>query len=167
MKPTLDYAMHSSGKQTPVTSQYISILDTFTAIFECSNVYNTAHKYMSEKQNSDSVLTDIRDGPNYCNTSPNTFPFIIFFDELESGNTLESHSGQHKIGAMYVSLRCFPTYFSSKLKNIYICSLFPSKARQYLDKLLKKIIEDINELQINGLYVNGQRFFFISWYCRR
>jgi len=33
-------------------------------------------------------------------------PLFMYFDDFESGNVLGSHSGIHKVGAVYVSIPC-------------------------------------------------------------
>lgn len=109
--------------------------------------------------NSD-VISDLKDGKKFSNLSPNTLPFVIFYDELETGNALGSHKGVHKIGSFYVALRCFPTNFYSKLKNIYICALFPSNARGDIDNLLLRLVTDIIFLQSKGISIGNTNILF-------
>jgi len=51
----------------------------------------------------------------------------MFFDDYEeSGNVLGSHSGVHKLGAVYVSTPCLPPNRSTTLSNIFLALLFHS-----------------------------------------
>ena len=93
------------------------------------------------------ILTDVKDGDLLDSLPPNTFPFVLFFDELETGNALGSKKGIHKLGFIYASLKCFPPYVYSKLNNIYTIAALPSQAMNYLGDVLSVIIEEINALQ--------------------
>lgn len=48
-------------------------------------------------------------------------PLFMYFDDYETGNVLGSRTGQHKLGAVYVSVPCLPPYRDSLLSNIFSC----------------------------------------------
>ncbi|KYM97728.1 hypothetical protein ALC62_11588, partial [Cyphomyrmex costatus] len=58
------------------------------------------------------------------------FPIFIYFDDYETGNTLGSHSGKNKLGAVYFSLSSIPQELKSSLTNIYLFALFKSEDRK-------------------------------------
>ena len=153
----LGYNFNNMGVQTPICCQYISIITLFTLVLSSVNVLDVALDYMNTRND---YLSDLKDGSKFRNLGHSTLPFILFYDELETGNPLGSKKGVHKVGALYVSLRCFPSNYYSKLKNIYICALFPSKKTVNLNTLLEKLVSDINHLQSEGLSINGKRILF-------
>jgi len=84
----------------------------------------------------------------------------MFFDDYESGNVLGSHSGIHKLGAVYVSIPCIPPYRSTSLSNIFLVLLFHSSDRvQFGNKIIfKPIIDEFNFLMENGVYIDIPSF---------
>lgn len=50
-----------------------------------------------------SKLSEIEPGKFYI-------PLFMFYDDIEVGNTLGSHSGAHKVGAVYFTVPPFPTH---------------------------------------------------------
>lgn len=57
-------------------------------------------------------------------------PLISYFDDVETGDALGSHSGINKIGNNYVWIPCLPTNFSSKLDTILVASICLSRHRK-------------------------------------
>lgn len=146
------------GKNVPVTGQYTSIGKIIKIIFSCSDNVSIATEYMLHS--NESILEDLKDGSQFKNFGRNVFPYVLFYDELESGNPLGSHKGCHKIGAIYFSFRCFPTYTYSSLKNIFQCFLFPSKNKNYLNVVLDKLAVEIKKLYNDGLQIGSETFYF-------
>ena len=109
------------------------------------------------------LLGDIKDGSKFKHSlDPYEFPFIIFYDELETGNPLGSREGVNILGAFYISLRCFPPHIYCELQNIYIyiVMLIPSN-KQNLAGALKYLADEINVVQNNGIQVGGKYLMFI------
>ena len=88
------------------------------------------------------------------------FRMSFFFDEVECGYPLGSHKGVQKIGALYLSFKCFPTHLNSCLKNILIVSLFPSGSNQHLQLVLERLRQDIVTLNQNGIVLMDQLYYF-------
>ena len=103
------------------------------------------------------IITDVKDVQHF---EPNTFPYVLYFDEVECGNPLGSHKGVHKIGMLYISLRCFPTHMYSKLENIILYTAVPSKALKDLDVLLNYCIAQMNALNREGLIIHNTKIKF-------
>lgn len=60
-------------------------------------------------------------------------PLFMFFDDYNSGNVLGSHSGIHKLGAVYVSTPCLPPYHSTTLSNIFLGLIYTVKTEYNLE----------------------------------
>lgn len=91
---------------------------------------------------------------------PNKFyiPLFMFYDDIEVGNTLGSHAGSNKIGAIYFSIPSFPSSVSSKLQNIFVNTLCYAKDRSDFGnaKVFHKIVNELNDLRENGMSLNIQ-----------
>lgn len=142
-----------------VTAQYVSLKETFLHVFSVQQLFNIALQYLDKKRTPDQ-LHDLKDGSKCIDDHKYIFPFVLYYDEIECGNPLGSHKGINKIGAIYVSLRCFPPHFYSSLKNIYICCLFPSTDRSYLTKVIDRIVPEIISLNTEGLRIHGRNIIF-------
>jgi len=76
-------------------------------------------------------------------------PIFLFFDDYEVGNPLGSHSGIHKLGAVYVSIPCLPPHRQSSLNTIFLTLLFHSSDRQKFGNniIFKPVIDELNFLR--------------------
>lgn len=88
------------------------------------------------------------------------FPLFMFFDDYESGNVLGSHSGIHKLGAVYVSVACMPPHRASSLTNIFLALLFHSSDRNNFGNgvIFQPLIEEFNFLLEYGVEINTASF---------
>lgn len=140
--------------------QTVSLKETFQGIFRKSGNLKKAELFM---ESSTKLLSSCKDGSKFkSRCSSSCFPYVIFYDDFESGNCLGSHKGVHKVGAIYISLRCFPTHTYGKLDNIYLLSLFHAKHREEFGNkhLLSHIIDEIIDLENNGLVIKGKKIYF-------
>lgn len=142
-------------KMKPYSCHTVPLKETFCKILGNENLLALARDYMTKR--NDTILSDAKDGTLFRNMPDNTFPFTIFFDEIETGNCLGSHKGEYKLGMFYVSLRCFPPQFYSKLCNINLYAVLPagSTRQRYICKVLSKLAEEISELEISGVIIDG------------
>lgn len=85
-------------------------------------------------------------------------PVMIYFDDFEILNIAGSHSGQYKIGAVYIKILVLPEHLSSKLTSIFLVMLFFSEDRKKFGNknIFKKLVEKLNFLQNEGIFVNGK-----------
>ena len=146
-------------KMQPFTCCLIPLKSTLEKVFSIPYILELAEKYMSKKN---TTMKDVKDA-HLCNNLPkNCFPFVIFFDELETGNPLSSHRGKKKIGVFYFALRCFPPYLYGKLSNIFLYAVVPSNAvdYRYMGQLLTKLAKEISQLFATGIEINGKRYTF-------
>ncbi|CAG9782655.1 unnamed protein product [Diatraea saccharalis] len=80
-------------------------------------------------------------------------PLFIFFDDYETSNALGSHSGIHKLGALYVSIPCLPPWRCSALSNIFLTLLFHSSDRSEFGNnvIFMPVIDELNYLSTSGI----------------
>lgn len=115
---------------------------------------------------SSNVLTSIIDG-NFWKRIEKQFaeklviPLLLYFDDFEINNPLGSHSGIHKIGAIYCTIPTIPDIYSSMLENIFLLQLHNEKDHLQLGNksIFSNIINEIIDLENNGLdvKVNGKQ----------
>lgn len=76
------------------------------------------------------------------------FPLYVYYDEIECGNPLGSHSGRHKYGAVYASIACLPPAIASKLSSILFVGLINSNDKKSTNNktVFKTIITELNFL---------------------
>ena len=88
-------------------------------------------------------------------------PILLYFDDFEPDNALGSHASQHKIAALYYSIACFPPECMSAVENMFLGLLFLSEDKVFKNqKVFKPIIDDLIDLETNGIEINGQRIYF-------
>ncbi|KAG5680291.1 hypothetical protein PVAND_009809 [Polypedilum vanderplanki] len=93
-------------------------------------------------------------------------PFDLYFDDFETGNTLGSNSGIHKIAAYYVSFPVFPSHLLSSTKYIFEALLYPSRLKSdHMEHCLEKLNLMFQEIEQNGveLDINGvtKKVYFV------
>ena len=99
-----------------VTLSFIPLRTLFNTIFSLPNVFQIANSYLYE-QDQNVVIDDFGHSPFWKSKRDTLFrdkfvvPLYIYYDEFECNNPLGSHARVHKLGAVYVSLRCFPIEF--------------------------------------------------------
>ena len=76
-----------------------------------------------------------------------------YFDNLETGNTLGSHSGDCAVGTAYTYIPCIPSQYASKLSHIHSVLFFLSSDRTKFGNLVifQPFIEELNDLCKNGV----------------
>lgn len=142
----------------PQFGQYVPLDKLFLKIFTNPSILDAAIEYMNMK--SLDQITDLKDGSAFCSLDENMLPYVLYYDDVECGNALGSHKGFNKIGAIYMSFRCFPTHQYSKLKNIYVCSIFPANGRNNVLKVIQKLIPSITSLYKDGLVIYDKQIRF-------
>lgn len=81
-------------------------------------------------------------------------PLHIFYDEFECNNPIGSRVGIHKIGAVYVSPRCFPVHFQSRLENIFIALLVQHKdIVHYGNRVFQILVDELTFLETEGIQI--------------
>lgn len=154
-----------------VTITFVSLRILFKAIFSSPRLFEIAHTYMHQ-QNHDDIVYDTIHTSSWKTKQRQFFadkfviPLYIYYDEFECNNPIGSHTGIHKIGAVYVSLRCFPLEFQSQLSNIFLALL-----AHYQDiasegnEIFRVLVQELIFLESEGISVdrgNGisQKIYF-------
>ena len=146
-------------KMQPFTCSVIPLKCTLEKRFSIPHVLNLAELYMARRN---ILLKDVKDG-RVCEDLPqNCFPYIVFFDEVETGNPLNSHKGKKKVGVYYFSLRCFPPHLYGKLSSIFLYAVVPSSAMEYryISPLLTQLAREASDLWSEGIIINDKRYTF-------
>jgi len=87
-------------------------------------------------------------------------PIFLFFDDYEIGNPLDSHSGIHKLGAVFSSISCLLPHQKSSLNTIFLALLFHSSDRQKFGNnvIFKPLIDELNYLRNTGTEIETDDF---------
>lgn len=148
------------------TYQYISILDTISAIYSNKNLFELIQNEQSFIKPKNPKLI-----ASFCHTNtykqsqffkkfPNALRINLYYDDIEVANPIGPKSGFHKLGMFYFTIQNFPPLFHTTLDNIFtvlICHSLDIK-RYGFAKILQPLIKDLKLLESeNGfsLSVNG------------
>ena len=85
-----------------------------------------------------------------------SFPIDLFYDDFEVGNPLGSHSGVHKLGAIYATIPLLPVQFSSQLENILLVALFHASDLKTFnhDLIFRDILAELKLLEEDGIVIH-------------
>jgi len=158
-----------------VQGHLFPIKENLKYFFELPGVFNTTYKYTQESLNN-SNLSSFLNGSTWKNIKNNfpgktIFPIFLYYDDVEMGNPLGSHSGIHKMGCIYYTVPALPPEYLSSLDNIFPGYLFHSSDRgaQKLDNetMFSALISTLIDLQENGVtiiinYVEIKIYFVLS-----
>jgi len=146
----------------PVQGHFLSLKRNLKAFFELPDIYKTATKFMNESLSNNETMISFLDGSTWKKMRRNfsdkiVFPIYLYYDDVELGNPLGSHSGIHKMGCIYYSVVAFPPEYLSALENIFIAFLFHSTDRG-INKVTNEImfsslINELKDLQTNGITI--------------
>lgn len=144
---------------------FIPLSKVLKQFFSLENILGETLENMTNLMSNKSVLGNFIQGTFWQSRikkfeGKTVLPLFLFFDDFESGNVLGSHSGIHKLGAVYVSLPCIPLYRSSMLSNICLTLLFHSSDRVEFGNnvIFKPVIDELNFLQNVGIEIDTSVF---------
>jgi hypothetical protein len=158
-----------SQKFVPETMQYISVIHTIQKILVDTNNFAGLQDQSSNVSHDDThgdglILSKFADCDLFRKhpllLKDNGFLQIhLFYDEFETCNPLGSKANIHKLGGMYMSIRNFPEYLTSQLRNIFpVIYCYSSDAKKLgFNVILQPLVNDLMALE-NGLQmtVNGK-----------
>lgn len=88
-------------------------------------------------------------------------PLYIYYDEYECNNCIGSHAGIHKMGRMYISLRCFPPEIQSQLQNVFLgLIVLAQDVKIYGNQIFKVMVDELHYLETEGITItleNGRQ----------
>ncbi|XP_060854891.1 uncharacterized protein LOC132932521 [Metopolophium dirhodum] len=147
-------------KSIPVKIYSVQLEKLFRQFFEVPNVYNTFLKYSETIiEANDNLIHNFIQSQMWRDkillSDKILIPFFLYFDDFETNNSLGSHAGIQKLGAIYVSLPGCPPEFASKLENIFMVLLFNTTDKKLVGnrELFKHIILEINDLESRGIQI--------------
>ncbi|CAI6367798.1 unnamed protein product [Macrosiphum euphorbiae] len=143
------------------TAQFIPIRDVLKNFFQIKNLLSNTLDYMNECKLNEKILLNFLQGSVWKDKDKyheyqTVVPIFLFFDDYEIGNPLGSHSGIHKLRAVYLSIPCLPPHQKSSLNTIFLALLFHSSDRQKFGNnviLFKPLIDELNYLRNTGIEI--------------
>lgn len=140
------------------TLQFISLRKVLHSFFSLKSILNDTLQYMTALYREVTSIHNFIQG-NYwqsrkrIHAGRTVVPLFLFFDDYETSNALGSHSGIHKLGAVYVSVPCLPPWRCSALSNIFLAMLFHSTDRLQFGNaiIFQPVIEELNYLSTVGI----------------
>jgi hypothetical protein len=142
--------------------QFIPLRHVLRSFLSLDNVMFDILEYIESLVNHPNVIQNFIQG-SFWQSKKSThggrlaFPLFVFFDDYETGHVLESHSGQHKLGAVYTStIPCLPPHMQSALSNIFLTLLFHSSDRIKFGNnvIFKPLIDELNYLREVGIEID-------------
>lgn len=151
---------------TNCTAQFISTRHILKKFFEIKNILSDTFDYINEIKSCDNILMNFIQGSLWKNKIKEhdindiVLPIFLFFDDYEVGNPLGSHSSIHKLGAVYLTVPCIPSYRQASLNNIFLTLLFHSSDRKKFGNniIFRPLINELNYLKQTGIEVNTDKF---------
>jgi len=100
------------------TQQFIPLRNVLKNFFSVQNVLSETLDHIKTLKSDNKVIQNFIQGTYWQSRAVShgervVFPLFIFFDDFESGNAIGSHSGIHKLGGVYASVPCLPSYRST------------------------------------------------------
>ncbi|XP_077531644.1 uncharacterized protein LOC144144139 [Haemaphysalis longicornis] len=155
---TIVLGVNSNGKSDLMT--YVPLCRMLKFILEnsaCSAEFNSSIK------KKDGYLCSVFDGTAfaghaYFQGDTSRVCLQLYSDEFDVCNPLGSKRGKHKMTAVYFSVLNFSAQFRSTLPGIYLVLLVKDKhvSTYGLPKILEPLLQDIRELENDGIIANGQ-----------
>lgn len=148
-----------------------SALDRKTTTYKPTMVMETCLDSMSSpeireavhaaQKSPDGILTAFLDGEHVQEHPlflryPNALRLQIYYDELETVNSLGSKTGVHKLGVFYYTIQNLPPQINSELSSIHVlvmCS--DADVKKYgFKKILAPFLEELKDLESeNGVVI--------------
>jgi len=141
---------------------YIPVRDTLQSLLQDESVFHclTTHSSVSHD-----ALTDIHDGYVYkqIQQTVKQLPFIqiiLYQDAFEVVNPIGSARKMHKIVGVYMALANLPVHLRTNIDHLQLVLLCREADVNYFgqDKIFHCLVRDLQDLESNGLMVNGQLY---------
>lgn len=171
-KKPKEYVVDSSNitDNIYVTNSKVVVPDVkfnFRKFLETNNMLERITDYMSHLDNTtdSGILSNFIHGSMWKKKKEKfegklVIPYLLYADDFEINNPLGSKAGKHTIAATYSQILCLPPDISSSLESIIPLMFFRSIEKKINhsglnsnDLLYHKLIEELNDLEQNGLNV--------------
>lgn len=150
--------LNKYGKES--VYHYIPLHQTLQTLMKDESVYLCLHSVCTS-QNGE--LSDLHHGEVYGNVSvtcknSSFIGIILYQDAFELVNPLGSAKKVHKVVGVYFRLANLPSYARTTIDNIQLVLLGREDDLNHFgaNKVFQNCVSEINELEANGLYVNGK-----------
>ena len=138
------------------TFQYVPLHELLKAVLESKGFMRTI---LQNPLSNDDIMRDFHYGL-FCRehgffSDPRNIRLLLYVDECEIADPLESKAGLHKIGVIYCTILNLPPRFRSSLCNCFLISMFNAgdvKTYGY-DPILQPLVNDIQSLEQDGLSI--------------
>jgi hypothetical protein len=112
---------------------------------------------------AEGFIADFRDTETYahnpvCQKYPDAFLIHLFVDAFETCNELGSHTGVHKLEAMYMCIKNAPSQSQAQLNNIFLVALwYTEDVKKYgYRQILGPVVKDLKQLESDeGMCIEG------------
>lgn len=154
------------------TSVIIPLRKTLKIFLELPKVFNKINNYIKHSDSNQSIISSLLQCSlwksiknNYLNKI--VLPLILYYDDFQCGNPLGSHSGMHKLGALYYTIAALPPEYSSRLENIFLASLFHTADKtKYGNRLVfQPIINELISLEKEGVTVEVEGILYEVYFA--
>lgn len=140
---------------------HVPLRKTLKNFLELPGLFHNTLNYIKSLKGESNIISNIMQAKLWLNKYAPNFgeaiflPIYLFYDDLEVGNALGSHSGSQKFGALYASIACLPPCIASKLSSIFLTLLVNTNDKKGVDSysLFRKVIEEMNFLQKEGIII--------------
>lgn len=143
------------------TMQFIPLREVLHAFFALESLLVDTLQYMADLYKDVKVIRNFIQGSYWqskrtVHVDRIVIPMFLYFDDYETSNALGSHSGIHKLGAVYISVPCLPPWRCSDLSNIFLTLLFHSSDRSRFGNkvIFQPVIDELNYLSTTGILFN-------------
>lgn len=151
----------------PVQGHLLSMKKNLKYFFELPDVFKIVNNFINDSLNNKEILTSFLDGSTWKNMRSKfknqfVFPIFLYYDDVELGNPLGSHSGIHKMGCVYYTVPGLPPEYLSSLNNIFPAFLFHAQDRGYQsisnEQMFSALVKELVSLQEEGIMIciNGE-----------
>lgn len=146
----------------PVQCHLLSMKLNLKYFLQLPGVYHTIMKHINDSSNNSEILSSFLNGSTWQKMKLNfkgktVLPIFLYYDDVEMGNPLGSHSGIHKMGCVYYTIAALPPEYLSSLENIFTVYLFHSddRGKEFTNiQIFSSLIKELNDLQKNGITIN-------------
>ncbi|KAL7299014.1 hypothetical protein TKK_0008110 [Trichogramma kaykai] len=129
---------------------------------EIPKMFSSIKNYMKILFCDSEVLSNIIQGQFYAKKftfSSNTecvLPISIYFDEIECGNALGSHTGINKFGIVYAKIVILPPNISAQLNSIIFSIIIRAEHMKACKnkKIFQGLVNELKELYEKGIVIS-------------
>ena len=147
--------------ESPVFAYYLPLNHSLKYFLEIPGLARKIIDNVEKLSQETDIVTNVMQSKfwktNVVNNIVNEFilPFFVYFDDIEVGNPLGSHSGKNKFGVVYATIACLPAYIASLLDSIIFSTIIRSEDMKKCTNefIFRKLIDELNFLRETGISV--------------